>query len=72
MQSLVGDVGDLAKLIMARNGFRHNGDIGAKLGHELADCRWSLIIFASEMDIDLDAHFLATMEKLSHRMNADT
>jgi NTP pyrophosphatase (non-canonical NTP hydrolase) len=71
MQGFVGDVGDLAKLIMARNSFRHNSDIDSRLGHELADCLWSIIILASELDIDLEANFLATMEKLNRHIDAD-
>jgi NTP pyrophosphatase (non-canonical NTP hydrolase) len=41
------------------------------LGHELADCLWSIIILASELDIDLEANFLATMEKLNRHIDAD-
>jgi len=69
MQGFVGDVGDLAKLIMARNNFRHVDDLDRKLGHELADCLWSIIVLASELHIDLEAEFLATMDDLHQRLN---
>ena len=42
----VGDVGDLAKLIQAHAGVRDIDDCQAKLGHELSDCLWSIIVLA--------------------------
>ena len=38
----VGDVGDLAKLVMAVDGRREIADARERLGHELADCLWSV------------------------------
>lgn len=60
----VGDVGDLAKLVMAVNGRRNIPDAREKLAHELADCLWSVIILANVHDIDLEQAFLKTMEDL--------
>ena len=60
----VGDVGDLAKLVMARNGIRAIPDADAKLAHELADCLWSVIVLARIFDIDLERAFLQTMNEL--------
>lgn len=42
----VGDMGDLAKLIQASTGIRNIDDCEAKLGHELSDCLWSIIVLA--------------------------
>lgn len=53
----VGDVGDLAKLIQAHAGVRDIADAKAKLGHELSDCLWSIIVLASKCGIDLQAEF---------------
>ena len=36
----VGDVGDLMKLALAREGVRAIPDAAEKLAHELADCLW--------------------------------
>lgn len=66
-EGLVGDVGDLMKLIMAKEGKRRGEDIDAKLKHELSDCLWSLLIIASEYDIDLEQSFFATMDELESR-----
>lgn len=60
----VGDVGDLAKLVVAQNGRRAIPDSGEKLAHELADCLWSVIVLAQAHQIDLEGAFLRTMDEL--------
>jgi NTP pyrophosphatase (non-canonical NTP hydrolase) len=57
---LVGDVGDLVKLVMAVDGRREIPDARERLGHELADCLWSVLVLADRYDVDLAAEF-ATM-----------
>src|SRR3546814_19591311 len=42
----VGDVGALAKLIQAHAGVRDIDDYKPKLGHELSDCLWSVLVLA--------------------------
>ena len=51
-QGLVGDIGDLMKLVMAKEGFRTYNNVDKKLAHELADCLWSIIVLADELSID--------------------
>lgn len=53
----VGDVGDLAKLIQANEGVRKIDDCKEKLGHELSDCLWSILVLANKCGIDLEAEF---------------
>ena len=53
----MGDVGDLAKLIQADAGIRDIDDSKAKLGHELSDCLWSILVIAHKCGIDLQAEF---------------
>lgn len=60
----VGDVGDLAKLVMAQNGRRAIPNASEKLAHELADCLWSVIVLAQAHDVDLEASFFQTMNEL--------
>jgi NTP pyrophosphatase (non-canonical NTP hydrolase) len=67
-QGLVGDVGDLMKLVMAKNNLRDGEDINRKLAHELSDCLWSIIVIAGELEIDLEKEFLATMTELEGRV----
>jgi NTP pyrophosphatase (non-canonical NTP hydrolase) len=64
----VGDVGDLAKLILARQGVRAIPDADAKLVHELADCLWSVIVLSEHFGIDLEAAFLNTMDELESHL----
>jgi len=60
----VGDVGDLAKLIQANAGVRKIDDCKPKLGHELADCLWSIIVLANKCGIDLAAEFSKNTREL--------
>ena len=60
----VGDVGDLMKLIQSYEGIRNIPDYKEKLAHELADCLWSIIIIANEVNIDLESSFVKTMGDL--------
>jgi NTP pyrophosphatase (non-canonical NTP hydrolase) len=62
----VGDVGDLAKLILAENGKRTITDSKEKLEHELADCLWSIIVLAKLHDVDLETSFMKTMDELEN------
>lgn len=60
---LVTDVGDLARLVLAKEGFRAAGtDIDKALRHELADCLWVTIVLAENYDINL-ADALVEMSK---------
>ena len=68
----VGDVGDLQKIIMAIEGMRALDEAEAKLGHELADCLWSILILAEHYDIDLEKRFLETMTELESRIAHET
>lgn len=65
MLGFVGDVGDLAKLVMAAEGTR--SDVGGRdeLEHELSDCLWSVLVLAAHYDIDLAAAYATTMDELS-------
>lgn len=60
----VGDVGDLAKLIQAHAGMRDIDDCKAKLGHELSDCLWSIMVIANKCGIDLEAEFVRNTQGL--------
>jgi NTP pyrophosphatase (non-canonical NTP hydrolase) len=60
----VGDVGDLMKLVLAREGVRAIPDAAEKLAHELADCLWSLLVLADAYEVDLQQAFLRTMDEL--------
>ena len=67
---LAGDVGDLAKLVQAREGVRKIDDVQARLEHELADVLWATIVIAGECGIDLERAFLAAMDQLATELRA--
>jgi len=69
MAGFVGDVGDLSKLIMAKEGIRRApDDLDAKLAHEVADCLWSIIVIADQLNINLEEEFVKVMDELQARI----
>ena len=60
----VGDVGDLAKLVLAENGRRNIENSKEKLEHELSDCLWSVIVLAHIHEVDLESSFMNTMDEI--------
>ena len=69
MLGFVGDVGDLAKLIMAQNGRRDIPDSKRKLEHELADCLWSILVLANLHGVDLEKSFIEAMDNLERYLS---
>jgi NTP pyrophosphatase (non-canonical NTP hydrolase) len=66
----VGDVGDLAKLVMAVDGRREIPDARARLGHELADCLWSVLVLADRYSIDLADEFAQMTDGLESALQS--
>ncbi len=66
----VGDVGDLMELIAAKEGIRPANDVDSKLGHELSDCLWSIIVLAEKYKVDLEKEFGRTMDYLEKRIKS--
>jgi NTP pyrophosphatase (non-canonical NTP hydrolase) len=64
----MGDVGDLQKLIMAKENLRDIEDVDTKLAHELADCLWSIMVIANYYGIDLEKEFKNTMSHIAERI----
>jgi NTP pyrophosphatase (non-canonical NTP hydrolase) len=58
-----GDVGDLAKLVTALEGFCSIPDARQQVAHGLADCLWSVVVLSHLHDIDLEQAFLLTMDQ---------
>ena len=61
---LVGDVGDLVKLVQAHDGARAVENARPALEHELADVLWSLLVIAKRCDVDLETAFARTLDGL--------
>lgn len=69
MLGFMGDVGDLAKLILANEGVRKIDEAEDKLAHELADCLWSVIVLADLYNVDLEEAFVDTMQELEDKLD---
>lgn len=67
----VGDVGDLQKLIMSIENMRSIDDARDKLGHELSDCLWSIIILADYYEIDIEKQFKEGMDTLDEKIEKE-
>ena len=66
-----GDYGQLAKLVMAkegRRGYSGESSLDDALRHELADCLWDVMAIADKYDVDLEKAFLETMDELDARI----
>ena len=74
MMGFVGDVGDLAKLVMAAEGAR--SDVGgppdgggtSALEHELADCLWAVLVLAARYEVDMARVYGDVMDELTRRL----
>ena len=67
----VGDVGDLAKLIQAHAGVRDIDDVQAKLGHELSDCLWSIMVLAHKCGVNLEAEFVRNTREIAAHVSSE-
>jgi len=67
----VGDIGDLAKLVQANAGIRKIDDLKSKLGHELSDCLWSVIVLANKCGIDLETEFSRNIKELTDHVSKE-
>ena len=70
MLGFVGDVGDLAKLVMAQEGAREVPGGRDRLAHELADCLWSVLVLANVYEIDITRDFQQTMRQLTTQIQS--
>lgn len=68
-EGFVGDVGDLMKIIMAKEGLREMENIDEKLEHELADCLYCVALLANKYGVDLEKAFLENMNKLETKIS---
>jgi len=69
MEGFVGDIGDLMKIVMAKEGIRSMEDVDQKLAHELSDCLWCILVLAARYGIDLEGEFAKTMDDLDSRLS---
>lgn len=70
VQGFVGDVGDLVKLTMAKEGVRPIEDVDRKFAHELSDCLWSVLVIADLYGVNLEKEFPATMNSIEAKLRS--
>ncbi|GBE17181.1 hypothetical protein BMS3Abin15_01018 [bacterium BMS3Abin15] len=68
VEGFVGDVGDLMKLAMAKEGIREIENLDEKLAHELADCLYSVLVLSEKYGINIEKSFLETMNRLDEKI----
>jgi NTP pyrophosphatase (non-canonical NTP hydrolase) len=68
MEGFVGDIGDLMKLVMAKEGVREIENVDEKLAHELADCLWCILVLSKKYGVDIEQSFLKTMDELDRQI----
>lgn len=66
----VGDVGDLAKLAIAAEGAREMPGGPVAVGHELADCLWSVLVLARLYGVDLEGEFQHMTDDLQQMLTS--
>ena len=67
----VGDVGDLMKLVMAKEGLRKMKDmenLDQNLKDELSDCLWSILVLYSKYNTNIETEFMNSMKRLETRI----
>ena len=68
----VGDVGDLAKLILAENGTRNITNSKEKLEAQLAHSLWSVLVLAEMHNVSVETAFFEAMDRLeTHLLEAE-
>lgn len=70
-QGLVSDVGDLGRLVLAKEGFREMPDIEEKLQYELAEILYATLFLANSYNIDLTKAFLDEMSRLEQNLSKE-
>ena len=72
LSGMLGDMGDLSKLLMAKQNLRDiDGDLDAKIKHEIGDCLWSLIIICKELGIEPSEALEKTLTDLEDRLGLE-
>ncbi len=70
-EGLVGDVGDLLKLVQAKSGIRTIDSVDEKMAHELSDCLWSVLVLADKYGVDLEKSFTDSMNELDNKIDSE-
>lgn len=65
---LVSDMGDLSRLVLAKDDIMKIKNLEEKIGHEISDCLWGILVLANEYGIDVEKVFFQNMKVLEKRI----
>lgn len=68
---LVSDIGDLSRLILAKEGMMNIDHLKERMEHEISECLWGILVLANEYDIDVEDAFTRNMKALEKRIKND-
>lgn len=67
-EGMTGDLGDLMKLVMAKEGLRTADDVDACIEHEINDLQWSVLMLYRAIGKDPVESFLRAMDELEAKI----
>ncbi len=68
-EALVGDVGDLMKLMVRKRRKGASKALERDIAKELSDCLYMLIALSQELNIDLEKEYKVNLEFLEQQLN---
>ena len=68
-EGMIGDAGDLMKLVMAKEGLREKPNVDAAIEHEVNDLQWSVLMLYRAIGKDPVESFMAAMDELEARIS---
>lgn len=75
VQGMLGDLGDLAKLVQVWEKKRQSDllpeELRARIDHEVADLLWSTLVLADRLSVDLPRAFAELSGQLRDRANRE-
>lgn len=63
-------LGDLMKLVKAKEGSRAIAEVDHRLGHELADCLWSILVLSKLYGVELEQELIRMMTDVTRKLEA--
>ncbi len=64
----VSEIGDLSRLVLAKEGMMRIENLEEKIGHEISDCLWAILVLANEYNINVEEVFFQNMKALEKRI----
>jgi NTP pyrophosphatase (non-canonical NTP hydrolase) len=69
---LVSDIGDLSRLVLAKEGLMKVENLEEAIGHEISDCLWAILVLAKNYNVNIEEVFFDNMKKLEDRIKNES